>query len=156
MYFDVSNLPLSPCQSQLDFSGQNYHLNMCILSCVQLLLLCCILCWKWQRTGCWSMKTKLWLDIIVKLLFSTIKLVILQLTIYLHTWPQLYSTDINAWNVCLKLRDNGLVTKPTHGHIIQLAPPLVISEEQLLEATDIIKRTIGTLWVTVDHSNFVQ
>ena len=61
---------------------------------------------------------------------------------------KLYSTDINAWSVCLKLRDNGLLAKPTHDHIIRFAPPLIISEEQLLEATDIIKRTINSLWVT--------
>ena len=37
-----------------------------------------------------------------------------------------------AWDVCLKLRDNGLLAKPTHDHIIRFAPPLVINEEQLL------------------------
>eukprot|EP00118_Oscarella_pearsei_P004276 m.18017 g.18017 ORF g.18017 m.18017 type:complete len:424 (+) comp27583_c0_seq2:237-1508(+) len=48
----------------------------------------------------------------------------------------------NAWLVCLRLRDNGLLAKPTHGSIIRLAPPLIISEEQLLECADIIKETI--------------
>ncbi|MEI8202196.1 MAG: ornithine--oxo-acid transaminase [Bacteroidota bacterium] len=47
-----------------------------------------------------------------------------------------------AWDVCLKMRDNGLLAKPTHGHIIRFAPPLVITEEQILEAVDIIKRSI--------------
>ena len=47
-----------------------------------------------------------------------------------------------AWDVCLKLRDNGLLAKPTHGHIIRFAPPLVINEEQILEAAKIIKDTI--------------
>ncbi len=47
-----------------------------------------------------------------------------------------------AWDVCLKLRDNGLLAKPTHGHIIRFAPPLVINEEQIKEATNIIKETI--------------
>ncbi len=47
-----------------------------------------------------------------------------------------------AWDVCLKLRDNGLLAKPTHGHIIRFAPPLVINEEQIREAADIIKKTI--------------
>ena len=47
-----------------------------------------------------------------------------------------------AWDVCLKLRDNGLLAKPTHEHIIRFAPPLVINEEQLLEAIGIIKRTL--------------
>jgi ornithine--oxo-acid transaminase len=47
-----------------------------------------------------------------------------------------------AMDVCLKLRDNGLLAKPTHDHIIRFAPPLVINEEQLNEACDIIERTI--------------
>ena len=47
-----------------------------------------------------------------------------------------------AWDVCLKLRDNGLLAKPTHGHIIRFAPPLVINEEQIREAAKIIKETI--------------
>ena len=47
-----------------------------------------------------------------------------------------------AWDVCLKLRDNGLLAKPTHGDIIRFAPPLVITEEQLLECISIIKKTI--------------
>ncbi|MBS7157198.1 MAG: ornithine--oxo-acid transaminase [Sanguibacteroides justesenii] len=47
-----------------------------------------------------------------------------------------------AWDVCLKLRDNGLLAKPTHEHIIRFAPPLVINEEQLLEAIAIIEKTL--------------
>ena len=47
-----------------------------------------------------------------------------------------------AWDVCLKLRDNGLLAKPTHGDIIRFAPPLVITEEQLMECVEIIKKTI--------------
>ena len=47
-----------------------------------------------------------------------------------------------AWDVCLKLRDNGLLAKPTHGDIIRFAPPLVITEEQLMACVDIIKETI--------------
>ncbi|WIA30706.1 hypothetical protein OEZ86_000774 [Tetradesmus obliquus] len=49
---------------------------------------------------------------------------------------------ISAWEVCLKLRDNGLLTKPTHGDTIRLAPPLVLTDEQCMEAAEIIKRTI--------------
>jgi ornithine--oxo-acid transaminase len=49
---------------------------------------------------------------------------------------------VSAWEVCLKLRDNGLLTKPTHGDTIRLAPPLVLTDEQCLEAADLIKRTI--------------
>lgn len=47
-----------------------------------------------------------------------------------------------AWDVCLKLRDNGLLAKPTHQHIIRFAPPLVIRREELLEAIAIIENTL--------------
>ncbi|PID28129.1 MAG: ornithine--oxo-acid transaminase [Candidatus Cloacimonadota bacterium] len=47
-----------------------------------------------------------------------------------------------AWDVCVKLKENGLLAKPTHRHIIRFAPPLVISEEELQEAINIIKKTI--------------
>ena len=47
-----------------------------------------------------------------------------------------------AWDVCLKLRDNVLLAKPTHEHIIRFAPPLVINEEQLIEAIGIIEKTL--------------
>ena len=47
-----------------------------------------------------------------------------------------------AWDVCLRLRDNGLLAKPTHGDIIRFAPPLVITENQLIDCIDIIKKTI--------------
>ena len=49
---------------------------------------------------------------------------------------------VEAWDVCLKMRDNGLLAKPTHGDIIRFAPPLVISEGQLMEAVEIIKQSI--------------
>ena len=48
----------------------------------------------------------------------------------------------DAWDVCLSLRDNGLLAKPTHGDIIRFAPPLIINEKQLLDCVDIIKKTI--------------
>jgi ornithine--oxo-acid transaminase len=47
-----------------------------------------------------------------------------------------------AWDICVALKDNGLLAKPTHGNIIRFAPPLVITEEQLLDCCDIIERTI--------------
>ncbi|MCF1423043.1 ornithine--oxo-acid transaminase [Mangrovimonas futianensis] len=47
-----------------------------------------------------------------------------------------------AWNICLKLRDNGLLAKPTHGNIIRFAPPLVMTEEQLLDCVSIIIETL--------------
>lgn len=48
-----------------------------------------------------------------------------------------------AWNICLKLKEKGLLAKPTHGNIIRFAPPLVISEEQLHECCDIIEDTLA-------------
>ena len=47
-----------------------------------------------------------------------------------------------AWNICLALRDNGLLAKPTHGNIIRFAPPLVINKEELMICIDIIVSTI--------------
>tara|TARA_A200000113_G_scaffold22240_1_gene19180 strand:- start:55 stop:1281 length:1227 start_codon:yes stop_codon:yes gene_type:complete len=47
-----------------------------------------------------------------------------------------------AWDMCISLRDNGLLAKPTHGNIIRFAPPLVITKEQLLECISIIENTI--------------
>ncbi|SFN33415.1 ornithine--oxo-acid transaminase [Paenimyroides ummariense] len=47
-----------------------------------------------------------------------------------------------AWNICLRLRDNGLLAKPTHGNIIRFAPPLVMNEEQLLDCVRIITETL--------------
>ena len=47
-----------------------------------------------------------------------------------------------AWNICMALRDNGLLAKPTHGNIIRFAPPLVINEEQLLDCVSIIIKTL--------------
>jgi len=49
-----------------------------------------------------------------------------------------------AWNICLALRDNGLLAKPTHGNIIRFAPPLVINKKQLLLCIDIIVNTLNT------------
>ncbi|MBC35907.1 MAG: ornithine--oxo-acid transaminase [Bacteroidetes bacterium] len=47
-----------------------------------------------------------------------------------------------AWDVCVRMAENGLLAKPTHGHIIRFAPPLIITEEQLMEAVEIIKKSI--------------
>jgi ornithine--oxo-acid transaminase len=49
-----------------------------------------------------------------------------------------------AWDICLALRDNGLLAKPTHGNIIRFAPPLVINKKQLLLCVDIIVNTLNT------------
>lgn len=48
-----------------------------------------------------------------------------------------------AWDLCMKLRDNGLLAKPTHGNIIRFAPPLVMNESQLLECVAIIQKTVS-------------
>jgi ornithine--oxo-acid transaminase len=48
-----------------------------------------------------------------------------------------------AWNICLRLRDNGLLAKPTHGNIIRFAPPLVMREEQLHDCISIIQKTLA-------------
>ncbi len=50
----------------------------------------------------------------------------------------------DAWEVCMRLRDNGLLAKPTHGDKIRFAPPLIINEQQVLESVDIIRRTINS------------
>ena len=48
-----------------------------------------------------------------------------------------------AWDVCLKMAENGLLAKPTHDHIIRFAPPLVISEQELMQAIEIIKKSLA-------------
>jgi ornithine--oxo-acid transaminase len=48
-----------------------------------------------------------------------------------------------AWDVCLAMKDQGLIAKPTHEHIIRFAPPLVITEAQLMEAIELIRKALG-------------
>lgn len=48
-----------------------------------------------------------------------------------------------AWDICMKLRDNGLLAKPTHGNIIRFAPPLVMTKDELQACIDIITKTIS-------------
>jgi len=50
-----------------------------------------------------------------------------------------------AWDLCLQLKENGLLAKPTHGDKIRFAPPLVITKEQILDCVDIIRRTLAGL-----------
>ena len=52
--------------------------------------------------------------------------------------------DETAWELCMRLKDNGLLCKPTHGDKIRFAPPLVITEEQMHEACDIIEKAVLT------------
>ncbi|XP_040579954.1 ornithine aminotransferase, mitochondrial [Lepeophtheirus salmonis] len=51
----------------------------------------------------------------------------------------------NAWEICLKLAENGLLAKPTHGDIIRFSPPLVINESEIRECANIIKKTVESL-----------
>ena len=53
-------------------------------------------------------------------------------------------TGKTAWNLCLSLKENGLLAKPTHGNIIRFAPPLIITKEQITECIDIIEKTINS------------
>lgn len=50
-----------------------------------------------------------------------------------------------AWNICLKMAENGLLAKPTHGNIIRFAPPLVINEAQVKEAVAIIEKSLASV-----------
>lgn len=52
------------------------------------------------------------------------------------------SHGIKAWDICLKMMTKGLLTKPTHGNIIRLAPPLVIKEEEMMDALQVIKQSL--------------
>lgn len=49
---------------------------------------------------------------------------------------------IDAFDLCLRLKENGLLSKPTHENILRLAPPLIITEEQINESIEIIKKTL--------------
>jgi len=53
--------------------------------------------------------------------------------------------EFDAWEVCLRLRDNGLLAKPTHGDKIRLAPPLILTDAQMEECCDIISKTVMSL-----------
>lgn len=49
---------------------------------------------------------------------------------------------VTAWDICIRLMENGLLAKPTHGNIIRFAPPLIITEQQLVDCLSIISETI--------------
>ena len=51
-------------------------------------------------------------------------------------------SEYDAWDVCLRLLDNGLLAKPIHGDRIRFGPPLVMTDDQLEECVDIIKSTL--------------
>jgi ornithine--oxo-acid transaminase len=54
---------------------------------------------------------------------------------------------ISAWDVCIALKNNGLLAKPTHDHIIRFTPPLIINEEQMLKALEIIEKTFAEIGI---------
>lgn len=56
-----------------------------------------------------------------------------------------YFAEYDAWDFCVRLKENGLLAKPTHGDIIRLAPPLVINKDQLDESIQIIRDTVDSL-----------
>ena len=55
------------------------------------------------------------------------------------------SNGKSAWDVCVAMRNNGLLAKPTHDHIIRFAPPLIINEQQILEGVEIIRKTLASM-----------
>lgn len=57
-----------------------------------------------------------------------------------------------AWDICIDLKNNGLLAKPTHGNIIRFAPPLVMTEEQLMECMAIIRKTFLEFMVNIAES----
>jgi ornithine--oxo-acid transaminase len=66
----------------------------------------------------------------------------------LNTFPRKNSflvLEYDAWEVCLHLRDHGLLAKPTHGDKIRFAPPLNITKEQILECCSIISKAINAM-----------
>ena len=56
-----------------------------------------------------------------------------------------HSKEDASWDLCMALKDNGLLAKPTHGDKIRFAPPLTITREQVLDCVDIIKMSLKTL-----------
>jgi len=56
-----------------------------------------------------------------------------------------HSNKEAAWDLCLHLKDNGLLAKPTHGDKIRFAPPLVINKEQVMECVQIIDKSLAAI-----------
>jgi ornithine--oxo-acid transaminase len=54
------------------------------------------------------------------------------------------SDGVSAWDLCLKMAENGMLAKPTHGNIIRLAPPLTIHEVQIQEALEILEKSLAS------------
>lgn len=56
-----------------------------------------------------------------------------------------YSAEGKAWDICIAMKENGLLAKPTHGNIIRFAPPLVIDEQEIDQCLDIIEKSVKTV-----------
>ena len=50
-----------------------------------------------------------------------------------------------AWDLCLRMKENGLIAKPTHGDKIRFAPPLLITQDQILQSVEIIRKSLSVL-----------
>ncbi|GMF52015.1 unnamed protein product [[Candida] boidinii] len=59
----------------------------------------------------------------------------------------------SAWDLCLLMKNHGVLAKPTHDHIIRLAPPLIISKEDLLKGVDSIRQSLKELPTAEKHSH---
>lgn len=64
---------------------------------------------------------------------------------FLSNLKDFFLVEYDAWDVCVRLKENGLLAKPTHGDIIRLAPPLVINKDELDESIQIIRTTVESL-----------
>jgi len=53
----------------------------------------------------------------------------------------------SAWDICLRMKENGVIAKPTHEHIIRFTPPLVINEEQIRDAIGLIKKSFREMGI---------
>ena len=62
--------------------------------------------------------------------------------IFLTILPTFCTDKANAWDVCVAMKEKGLLTRPTCEHVIRLSPPLIINEIEMLEAIDIIAKTM--------------
>jgi len=56
-----------------------------------------------------------------------------------------YGDEGAAWELCVRMKERGLLAKPTHGNIIRFAPPLTITEAQVDEALEVIEKAIGDM-----------
>ena len=53
----------------------------------------------------------------------------------------------SAWDICLAMKENGLIAKPTHEHTIRFTPPLIINEKEMMDAVGLIKKTFSEMGI---------